>query len=307
MAQGASHGFTSRRNSVEEQPTQSKNRRGPSVIVGIAVGVVAVLCLCLVIFGALAPSNRTQTADAPRSVPSVEQDQEVAAGASEATTDALKPIDTPEPTTAPVSTITPASMDTPVPTPIPTDTPVPTDTLIPTDTSVPTETPTPAIPTETPTPKPTKTPRPTATPKSPALIPGLWPADVTENMKTRGFECSGVQEGQDYLVWSCTRNSEDAMLRVDIYGRTLTSIDMIEAASLQFGVPDDELSTEFLGFVSTMPYDGASPDAARAWVRETLPTLQGAGDVRSATFGGVEYRLLGIPTARTLEIGTLQE
>lgn len=292
---------------MKEQPTQSKNRRRPLVIVGVAIGIVVILCLCLVVFSALVPSDRTQTTDAPVSGQSVELDQEVAADASGATTATIEPIETPEPTATPISTDTPASTDTPVPTPIPTDTPVPTDTLIPTDTSVPTETPTPAIPTATPTPKPTNTPRPTATPISPALVPGLWPADVTENMKARGFECSGVQDGQDYLVWSCTRNSEVAMLRVDIYGRTLTSIDMIEAASLQFGVPDDALSTEFLGFVSTMQYDGANPDAARAWVRETLPTLQGAGDVRSATFGGVDYRLYGIPTARTLEIGTLRE
>lgn len=56
----------------------------------------------------------------------------------------------------------------------------------------------------------------------------------------------------------------------------------------------------------SMPYDGADPEAARAWVTDTLPTLQGAGDVRTATFGGVEYQLYGIPTARALEIGTLQ-
>lgn len=96
------------------------------------------------------------------------------------------------------------------------------------------------------------------------------------------------------------------MLQVDVYGRSLTSVDLIEATILQFDTPDDSLSAEFLGFVSTMPYDGADPEAARAWVTNTLPTLQGAGDVRTATFGGVEYQLYGIPTARTLEIGTLQ-
>lgn len=75
---------------------------------------------------------------------------------------------------------------------------------------------------------------------------------------------------------------------------------------LQFGDPDDDLAASVLGFLATVPYDGAEPERARAWVEETLPTIKAAGDVRTATFGGVPFRLYGPPTARILEIGTLQ-
>lgn len=220
---------------------------------------------------------------------------------------ALRPEPDPTPTpAAAVAQVAQAATATPQlkATSLPTNTPRPTETATPTH-EPPTKTPKPP-PTETPTPKPTKTPRPTPTPSKPALVPGLRPADVTENMKNRGFDCSGVQEGQDYLVWSCDRNEEIANLHVEVYSRSPVSVDLVEATILQFGEPDDTLSAGFLGFVATMPYDRANPDAAKAWVEETLPTLQGEGDVRTTTFEGVEYRLYGIPTAQTLEIGNLQ-
>lgn len=249
---------------MEQQSTESKKRRRPLVIIGVAAVVVVGLCLCLALFGALAPDENTETTEAPVVA---EPTQEVV----EATI-SLAPTDT--------ATLQPP---TATPTTRPTNTPRPTAR-----------------------PRPTNTPRPTATPRIPAAVPGLWPRDVTGNMEDRGFACTDVREGELYYVWSCTRSLEAVMLQVDVYGRSLTSVDLIEATILQFNTPDDSLSAEFLGFVSTMPYDGADPEAARAWVTNTLPTLQGAGDVRTATFGGVEYQLYGIPTARTLEIGTLQ-
>ena len=131
------------------------------------------------------------------------------------------------------------------------------------------------------------------------------PADVTVNLEQRGFTCGSVEQGQLYYVRTCKEDTVDYSLRVDIYGREAFSIDLIESAVLQFVNPDNEFAASFLGFMATMPYDGAIQQEARDWVETTLPTLKGQGDVREIVFAGVNFRLYGIPTAITLEMGDL--
>ena len=163
------------------------------------------------------------------------------------------------------------------------------------------------IPTETSVPiiAPPNTREPTATEGATALLPGLMPADVTVNLEQRGFTCGSVEQGQLYYVRTCKEDTVDYSLRVDIYGREAFSIDLIESAVLQFVNPDNEFAASFLGFMATMPYDGAIQQEARDWVETTLPTLKGQGDVREIVFAGVNFRLYGIPTAITLEMGDL--
>jgi len=159
--------------------------------------------------------------------------------------------------------------------------------------------------TNVPTVTPSNTPQPTATDEATALLPGLMPADVTVNLEQRGFSCGTVEQGQLYYTRTCTKDSVDYSLRVDIYGREAFSIDLIESSALQFTNPDKDFAASFLGFMATMPYDGAVQEEARNWVEATLPALGGQGDVREKVFAGVNYRLYGIPTAFTLEMGDL--
>ena len=192
-----------------------------------------------------------------------------------------------------------------LPSPI-TETAAPTETklaeVIPTTTTVAT-----IAPTETnvPTIAPSNTPQPTATEEATGLLPGLMPADVTVNLEQRGFTCGTVEQGQLYYVRTCTNDTAAYSLSVDIYGREAFSIDLIESSVLQFANPDKEFAASFLGFMATMPYDGAVQEEARTWVETTLPTLAGQGDIREEVFAGVKYRLYGIPTAFTLEMGDL--
>lgn len=152
---------------------------------------------------------------------------------------------------------------------------------------------------------PSNIPQPTATEETTALLPGLMPADVTVNLEQRGFTCGTPEQGQLYYTRTCTNNTADYLIRVDIYGREAFSVDFLESSVLQFANPDNEFAASFLGFLATMPYDGAVQEEARNWVETTLPTLQGVGDVREEIFAGVKYRLYGIPTAFTLEMGDL--
>jgi hypothetical protein len=157
----------------------------------------------------------------------------------------------------------------------------------------------------TPTEDVMNTPSPIPTEKDSALLPGLKPADVTVNLEQRGFICNSAEEGQLYYLRTCNKDTSDYSLHVEIYGRELFSVDLIDSTVLQFGTPDNEFTASFLGFMATMPYDGATQEEARDWVETTLPTLQGEGDVREKVFAGVNYRLFGLPTAITLEMGDL--
>lgn len=141
-------------------------------------------------------------------------------------------------------------------------------------------------------------------------IPGLAPADVTVNLEQRGFDCASAEptSSGDYFVWRCKR--ADPVLgyesMVEVWGRTLQSVDYIDAAV--FNLQGDDTAAKFvLGFIATMPYDGAMPAAARQWVENTMPTISGIGDVKVADFGGVAFQLYGPATARNLEIGTIAE
>lgn len=184
-------------------------------------------------------------------------------------------------------------------------------TVIPTLTRQPTFTPqstNPPMPTSTPVPTKPPAPTPTTEPKKVGLLPGLQPADVKVNLENRQFKCSSAEMSADktYYVWTCKRDSSAYQMTAIFYGRTLLTVDYINCAVVQFGQADDGIASPFLGFMATMPYDGAEPQRARTWVEQTLPTIKQSGDVREATFGGVKHRLFGIPTARNLQIGDLR-
>lgn len=201
-----------------------------------------------------------------------------------------------------LSTVTPTTVVTPIPGPTDTPTPAPTPTPIDTPILSPTITSSPvaqSIATATDIPEATPTERVTRS------LPGLMPADVTGNLEQRGFTCSSAEQGQLYYTRTCKQDSAAYSLHVDIYGQSFLSVDLIESVALQFANPDNELAASFLGFMATMPYDGALPKEARSWVETTIPTLKGQGDVREKVFAGVKYSLYGPPTAISLEMGDL--
>jgi hypothetical protein len=131
------------------------------------------------------------------------------------------------------------------------------------------------------------------------------PADVKVNLENKGFTCTNTEgPNQGYYVWTCNRDTAGVTLHVEFYARSLLTVDYIDANVLQFVEPQDDVAVSFLGFMATMPYDGAQPDKARAWVAQTLPTIT-QGEERTAEFGGVSFRLAGIPTARFMHMGDM--
>jgi hypothetical protein len=153
----------------------------------------------------------------------------------------------------------------------------------------------------------TSTIEPTLDSKVTGQLPGLSPVNVTLSLEQQNFTCTQVKKGVAYYERTCLKGLPSTVLfQVVISGRESFIVDFIEIVVRQNGNPDNKVATELLSFVATLPYDGASPEDARQWVENTIPTLSAKpDDAQEAVFGGVKFVLSGPPTALTLEMGEL--
>jgi hypothetical protein len=131
--------------------------------------------------------------------------------------------------------------------------------------------------------------------------------NVTVSLEAQKFTCTNVKKQGSYHQRACTRGVPSVeVFTVVIAGREPFVVDHIEASVMQHNDPDLEIATSILGLVASMPYDGAMPEEARAWVERSIPVLSAEpGGVQERVFGGVQYILYGPPTALTLEMGAL--
>jgi hypothetical protein len=99
----------------------------------------------------------------------------------------------------------------------------------------------------------------------------LTSGDIKVNLERRfAMTCHGPDAGQGGLVaWTCTKTAGEVMLRVDFFGTSPLMIEAVTALALRV---EAESARSFLGFVATLPYDGAQPDRARTWVGEHIAT-----------------------------------
>ena len=138
-------------------------------------------------------------------------------------------------------------------------------------------------------------------------IPGLSPRNVTVALEDQKFTCTEVTKGAVYYERTCSRGVPGAeVFLVVISGSTPSVVDFIEGSILQYENPENEIAIRILSLVAGLPYDGATPDEARAWLESTIPALSSEpGGEQETEFGGVKYVLYGPPTALTLEMGEL--
>jgi hypothetical protein len=145
---------------------------------------------------------------------------------------------------------------------------------------------------------------PTADPKVIGQLPGLSPRNVTVALEDQKFTCTEVKKRAVYYERTCSRGVPGVeVFLVVISGRTPSVVDFIEASIQQYENPKNEIAIEILGPVVGLPYDGAVPDEAKAWVESTVPAL--SGGTQETTLGGVKYVLYGTLTKLTLEMGEL--
>ena len=156
----------------------------------------------------------------------------------------------------------------------------------------------------TPTVTPTWKPKPTLTPTVSMLkwgvISGIAPADVTVNLKQRGFSCGSVEEsaGGGYLR-SCKLVMGNADFQVDIYGDKILEVGMIEVNVTSTNGNPLSLATisPVMEFVSTIPFID-HPDLqnkAKQWVRTHLRSLNVSKSPQDGKIGQVYVEIVGNP------------
>jgi hypothetical protein len=135
-------------------------------------------------------------------------------------------------------------------------------------------------------------------------IPGLTPRNVTVTLEKNQFTCTLPIKGAVHYDRTCTRGVPAVQVfQVVISGRAPGTVDFIEASILQYENPQNEVAIQILNLVAGLPYDGSTPDEAKAWVESTVPAL--GSSTQETTLGGVKYVLYGPPTKLTLEMGEL--
>ena len=163
-----------------------------------------------------------------------------------------------------------------------------------------------AAPAKSPAPSEALTPTLAATPDSGAVgrVPGLSPVNVTVGLEGQSFTCTAVKKVGSYHQRTCLKGlASETLYQVVISGREPFFVDFIDASVKQAKKPESKIATAFLGFIASLPYDGSTPDQARAWIESTVPAS--GRDAQEMELGGVKYILSGPPEALVLEMGEL--
>jgi len=164
-----------------------------------------------------------------------------------------------------------------------------------------------AAPANSPTPSEVSTPTLASDAAIAGQLPGLSPVNVTVGLEGQKFTCTAVKKGTFSYERTCTRGLPSVnLIQVFISGRESSIVDFIEISVLQNENPENKTSPEVLGFLATMPYDGSTPEEARAWVESTILAVSGKpGGTQETAFGDVKYILHGSVTNLTLQMGEL--
>jgi hypothetical protein len=153
-------------------------------------------------------------------------------------------------------------------------------------------------------PKPEQKHEPSHEPKhEPRNIPGLTPQDVYLSLENRGFRCSEpeVMGTENVVRWTCERQEATGRYLVEIDSKDANSVRLLKAWVIADDpARADALAGDFLGYVARVPYEGAQPEEAKAWVEQNV------GSKASAKFGGVSYTLAAKAERRFLKLEKLE-
>lgn len=178
----------------------------------------------------------------------------------------------------------------------------PTSTATSTSSSTTTTTAPPTTTTSPPT-TPAPTTPPTSASSEPQLshktIPGLVAVDFYGNMTKVGWKCTGPNKSANLANWDC-KDPTDPIGTAAVMGWSPTEILKVQIMVSRANAP------EVLGYVATLPYTGAQPAEAQAWVKQALTTVS-QGNPAETTFGGVPYEVTAAGDTAALSIGRITD
>ncbi|MCJ7625466.1 MAG: hypothetical protein MUO76_18360, partial [Anaerolineaceae bacterium] len=106
------------------------------------------------------------------------------------------------------------------------------------------------------------------------IIPGLTPDEAVSYLETGDFDCSdGKIDPFGIFFWNCEHTSTDPYIPLTIYGRSETTVDLIDTWISSTDIDLNASSISILSYIATIPYTNADPESAANWVQSNLPGL----------------------------------
>lgn len=133
------------------------------------------------------------------------------------------------------------------------------------------------------------------------VIPGLAPVDVYLNLESKGFTTK-KNFGKEQSDFVCSLEEGGAQYNATIYmpAPGVQDVSVVTAMLLNVGQPEAMTDTQargFFGYISTLTYNNAAPDEARAWVEANL------GKNAETSIRGVRFQLFAnSPRGRVLRM-----
>jgi hypothetical protein len=130
-------------------------------------------------------------------------------------------------------------------------------------------------------------------------LPGLTPDDVTEYFEERGLACGEVAldaSGEP----TCQREGPDGRAEVFVMTRTPGAVETVNVHAYPAGGALSADLRALLLDAAALPYRGADPEEARAWVADALPAPAAEGS--RTQIGPAQFMLVGTPGARILSV-----
>lgn len=133
------------------------------------------------------------------------------------------------------------------------------------------------------------------------VIPGLLPVDVYGNFKDRpGFVYKQANFASGNCEWNCKDEEREYLMDVTVFGST-KGVTAVEGLFQNYLFLEEETgirSSEFLGYLATVSYEGSQAVAAKNWV---IANINQSG--AKTKIGGVSYEIFATaPRTRMLRI-----
>ena len=129
-----------------------------------------------------------------------------------------------------------------------------------------------------------------------SFIPGLSAVDVYGNFEKIGF-ITRKDVGNELSTWTCEQETLTHNYFVEVTGIAPDKLVSIQGTFLNYSNENtDEKGRDFLGYVSTVSYEGSIPANARKWVQNNI------GKNIKKIFGEVQFELFANSKSRILSI-----
>jgi hypothetical protein len=107
-------------------------------------------------------------------------------------------------------------------------------------------------------------------PPAPDHLKNLHASDLTKGFAEQGLTCKAPQKERDTQHWVCESTTPIVQRLAEFYGKAPGRIEYIRVVVTQSGSPKLEMLGPLVGYVASLRYEGADPEAARAWAEKNL-------------------------------------